>query len=171
MTPRTHLMTDVRGAAIYVEFLIVVPIIALLMMTARYMHQLGTSRIETQREARSCAWAFAGNGCQGSAPAGCELEGPSRLADPQLDRVVGSGLESVVRPVRGLGALFRRPTGDEVVARTTDTVEAPAIVGAGDTRTGGMHRMMCNDRPRELTDKQVMDITCPGLLGPGGECQ
>jgi len=169
MTPRTHLLRDTNGAVIYVEFLIIVPIIALLLMTARYMHQLGTSRIETQREARTCAWAFAGDGCEGNPPPGCELEGPTRLQE--VDRMVGSGLESVVRPVRGLGALFRRTVGDEVVARTTGTVDAPAIVGGGQTRTGGMHRMMCNDRPRELTDKQVMDITCPGLLGPGGACK
>jgi hypothetical protein len=167
---RTGLLRDVRGAAIYVELLLVVPLIALLWMCALYVHRLGESNVRVQRQARQCAWAHAAGGCRGEVPAGCELEGPARLDGPELDRVAGSGLASVVSPIQSLAAQLRAPAGNEVIARGTAEVSRPPLIG-GPARATGAVRMMCNDRPRAPQLPEVMDLTCTGLLGPEGRCR
>lgn len=167
--PGKGLLCDVRGAAIYTEVLIVVPLLALLWTFANHVHNLGVSRLSVQEEARECAWAFASRGCRGDVPAACVLDGPIRLDAPDLARVAGPGLESVVRPIQSLASQFRPPSGNEIVARSTETVEPPPVFG-GRRAMRGMHRMMCNDRTRAPQLPQVMDLTCNGLLGPEGGC-
>src|SRR5262245_45182172 len=91
---RKSLLAAARGAAIYVELLIVVPLIALLWMSALYVHRLGESSVKTQRHVRECAWAFAASGCR-EAPPGCDMTGPAQLGG-EVDRVAGRGLENTV---------------------------------------------------------------------------
>jgi len=163
-TSRKNLLRDTRGAVIYVELLIMIPLLSLLFMSASFVHDLGRTQVQVQRSARECAWAHASAGCAGAVPAGCELEGPSKLDAPELEQVAGTGLEQAVSPVPGLPPLFRRETGDEVVARTTGTVSAPLLIGE-DVSPRGTHRMMCNERPRDLQPSDVMDVSCRGLVG------
>jgi hypothetical protein len=163
------LVRDVRGAAIYVEFLVIAPVIVVLWIFANYAHRLGESEVKVQRQARECAWAQATGGCRGAAPAGCQLEGPAAMNAAELESVAGTGLAGVVRPIQGLGSLFRRPAGEEVVARTSADVARPAILG-GPASTAGMSRLLCNDRPRGPQLSEVVDLTCRGLLGQGGQC-
>ena len=164
---RQDLLRDTRGAAIYIEFLVVVPLLSLLWVTATSMHRLGASQVVVQRQARQCAWTHAARGCQGTAPEACKLSGPSRLDAPELDRITGSDLEAAVRPVDGMAQLFRRTSGDEVVARPTLAVSTPF---RDDASRAGSHRMMCNERPPALPQSKVTDLACRGLLGQGGRC-
>jgi hypothetical protein len=164
---RKDLLRDRRGAAIFVEFLIIIPLLTLLWMTTNHMHRLGLGRVQVQRQARQCTWAHATGGCQGQVPAACKMEGPTRLDAPELEQVAGTGLESAMRPVRGLSELFRRPTGDLVTARPAGTVNTQI---SGDVEMAGAHRMMCNERPSQLTDRRVAQTACQGLLGQGGRC-
>lgn len=167
MANRDGLLRDVRGAAIYVEFLLVVPLLAILWMAANHMHLLGSSHTKVQRQARQCAWVHAAGGCQGKVPEACRMQGPTRLDSPELDAMTGSGLESAMRPVRGLSELFRRQTGDQIAARPTATVTSPL---RSELELNGFHSMMCNERPSQLDEAKVMDVACPGLLGQGGRC-
>jgi hypothetical protein len=167
--PGKGLVRDVRGAAIYVELLLVFPVIAVLWMFALYSHRLGDSRVHVQRQARTCSWALTTGGSRAGASAGCEVEGPSRLAGAELDQVAGTGLENVVRPIATLRALFRRPAGDEVTTRDSGTVTPPAIFGSAAT-TRGMKRMTRNELLRAPQLPAVVQMTCRGLLGPGGKC-
>jgi hypothetical protein len=169
MANRDTLLRDTRGATLYVEFLLIVPLLALLWMVAETMHRLGDTQIGVQRQARQCAWVHAAGGCRGKVPEHCKLDGPARLDAPELARVAGSGLESAMRPVPGMSELFRRQSGDHVVARTAATVPLTGPLG-GDTRRHGEQRMMCNDRPPALPEKAVADRACRGLLGEGGRC-
>jgi hypothetical protein len=168
-TPRKSLLRDVRGAAIYIELLVMVPLIALLWMSARYVHRLGDSGIDVQRQARECAWAFAAGGCQGGVGPGCEMAGPARLDNPELERLTGSGFENIVRPIQDLAKVARLDPTDEVVMRTSGQVQRVPILG-GTAETTGMHRILCNDRPRAPQLSEVVDATCNGLLGGGGRC-
>lgn len=166
--PRTGLLRDVRGAAIYVELLIIVPLIALLWMSALYVHRLGESSVQTQRRVRECAWAFAASGCR-DLPPGCEMAGPTPL-DGEVDRVAGRGLESGVRPIQTLPPFFRSPAASEAVATGTGTVARPPFLGGTADRTG-MNRMLCNERLRQPALQEVFDKTCEGMLGAGGDCK
>ena len=166
---RKSLMRDVRGGALYVEFLVVAPLIALLWMFANYVHRLGETQVQVQRTARECAWAQATGGCAGAVPAGCQMEGPAPIGSADLEQIAGTGLQNVVRPIQGLSSLFNRPAGEEVVARTTGDVSRPPILG-GPVSTSGMNRLLCNDRPRGPQLSEVVDLTCRGLLGDGGFC-
>ena len=167
---RTSILGDARGAAIYVEFLIMVPLIALIYVSGNYVHRLGESQIAVQRQTRACAWAFAAGGCTSGASAACQLAGPAALGSAELDRMLGTGLASVVSPIPTLTPFFRRPAGHEVVANGKGTVDRPTAIG-GSAETTGTQRMLCNDRPVAPQLPEVFDKTCKGLLGQGGRCQ
>jgi hypothetical protein len=170
-TTRTGLLRDARGAAIYVEFLIIVPLITLLWVAANYMHKMGRSEIETQRLARQCAWFQATSGCRGAAPAECKMDGPQQVA-PEIDALAGAGTAHG-GPLPEVAPIFGRVSSSEIVARSEDTVQEPGLFKGpvGDARKNGRDRLLCNDKPRPVTPAQMMDVVCHGLLGPGGRCQ
>jgi hypothetical protein len=172
---RGHLLHDVRGAAIYVEFLIIVPLITLVWVAASYMHKIGKTQIATQRLARQCAWSHATSGCQGAVPPECKMEGPQDVA-PEIDRLAGAGTAHG-GPLPEVAPFLARVNSKEIASRTDDTVEEPGLVkgavgnGAHDANKVGRDRLLCNDKPRPVPETQMMDVVCHGLLGPGGRCQ
>lgn len=169
MANRKGLLRDTRGAAIYIEFLLVVPLLAILWMANHHMHMLGASHTQVQRKARQCAWVQASSGCRGNVPAECRLEGPTRFESQEVEQLTGTDPEAAVRPIRGLPELFReqRPTGDQIVARTNATVTSPL---RSELELNGFHTMTCNERPSQIDQARVLDTTCRGLLGQGGRC-
>jgi hypothetical protein len=166
---REGLLRDVRGAAMYIEFLLVVPLLAILWMANHHMHMLGASHTQVQRQARQCAWVQATGGCQGAAPAGCTLEGPTRFASQEVEQLTATDPEAAVRPINGLPELVRsqRPPGDQIVARTNATVTSPL---RSELELNGFHTMACNERAPQIDQARVLDTTCRGLLGQGGRC-
>lgn len=171
MTRRPRLLADARGA-IYVELLLVVPVVALLYASSLYVHRLGISELAVHRHPRQSIWAQVSPGCQGAAAADgrVQTQGPTPMADGQLDQMAGRGLQNVVRPIPTLPPLFNTPAGTEMVGTTNDVVNRPSLLN-GTAETRGSDRMPCNERQTTPQLAQVMQLTCQGLLGNGGDCR
>jgi len=170
-TRRKNLLADARGA-IYVELLLVVPVVALLYASTLYVHRLGLSEVAVHRHPRQSVWAQVVPGCVGGGAADgrVQLQGPTPVADGELDQVAGRGLQTVVQPIRTLPPLFNTPAATELVGTSDETVTRPSLLN-GTAQTRGSDRMPCNDSPKTPQLAQVMKLTCEGLLGAGGDCQ
>jgi hypothetical protein len=97
------------------------------------------------------------------------MGGPAGLDNPELDRLAGSGFENIVRPIQDLSRVARLGAANDVVMRTSGSVPRLPVLG-GSAETTGMHRILCNDRPRGPALPEVVDTTCKGLLGAGERC-
>jgi hypothetical protein len=112
-----------RGA-IYVEALVIIPVLATLWMILLFIERGNTVDDETVERSRYCAWRFAVDECRG-APPRCEIDGPDNLDGAELDGASGGALLRLAELFPFLAADFMEPHGRFFRVTTRDRLARP----------------------------------------------
>ena len=155
-----------RGAA-GVEAVIVLPVFVIVFASLLYVRDSAVAKQQAEQQARSCAWLYSAQDCEGAIPAGCEgvltrADAPDmappkveRAFNEQLDRVKngkdvnGGGLVmSVIGPT--VGNALEAAFGNAVDAKTTRQVAHSSIFGPGQKTVSGKYHLACNLHPTTL---------------------
>jgi hypothetical protein len=120
-----------------VEAMLVLPILVIAITGASFVCELYRARAETRLAARACAWELAMRGCEGGAPASCEVgDGPADEGwVPDIAAKAKSQVGGSVDPFGDfpiLGDAFRALFGTSTRATATAQVPFPF----DDTRAG-----------------------------------
>jgi len=159
------LVRDRRGS-LFVEFLLYMPLLMLIWWLMLYVHDIGTTGIQTARQVRECAWLHAVGGCQRRPPqcAGANLSGVRETDDAEFHarassfRELGADLPFLREDLEVL-------LGDEFDVSRTGVVEQPPFLG-GEKAITRRARVMCEDRVlRKHTVERVFRATCQKILG------
>ena len=145
-------------AAIMIPFFIIVWGLLLFAVDV-YKH-----KIDAGLQARDCGWSFAQTGCE-TLPPQCAEEPGDPVA---VDGGEGTGdLESSMDelpldiPIIGdvLNGVIDTLFGELRVARHTEDVQRPQVLGATTVHTRGAFAIMCNERPRTVGE-MALDMVC-----------
>ena len=151
-----------------VEATIALPVLIVLLIGATYLRELYIARAGVRLAARSCAWAYALDGCNGSRPAQCatspSLDSAYRENEAMPDIATHVRAGNGDNPLRGvpvvsdaLDALF----GQSTHATSDTTVPFPFDA----KRVGVAHAenvVVCNSVPTEVLDI-AEDLLCEHL--------
>lgn len=159
-----------RGAAA-VEAVIVLPVFVIVLLGLFYVRDQAIATQQAEQQARSCAWLWAAQACEGPIPAGCEGKGlltrddapdmpPPDLQgqlDEQLGRIEqgrdvsgGDVVMGIVGPT--LGNALEAAFGNATVAKTSRQVSHSPLFGPGQKTVNGRYRMACNLHPTALEE-------------------
>ena len=145
-------------AAIMIPFFIIVWGLLLFAVDV-YKHKIAAGL-----QARDCGWSFAQTGCE-TLPPQCAEEPGDPVA---VDGGEGTGdLESSMDelpldiPIIGdvLNGVIDTLFGELRVARHTEDVQRPQVLGATTVHTRGAFAIMCNERPRTVGE-MALDMVC-----------
>lgn len=172
---------DTRGS-VYVEAVIMLPVLVLLFGALVYVRKAYVERQATLVAVRSCAWQYANDGCEGDPPEGCSLGGVTDMGDQGGTRQEDSGddMGSVLSspgsdpsaldrltefPV--LGEVFQTVFGEAVAVESRSEVERPEVLGGQTQPIVGGYYVMCNDKNKDAGDlvKELMCSMAGGLCG------
>lgn len=172
---------DIRGG-VYAEAVIMLPALILLFAGLLYVQNAYVERQARLVAARSCAWRYANDGCEGDPPEGCSLAGATDMGDQggtrqgdSADDMGGvlsspgsdpSALDRLTEfPV--LGEVFQTVFGKAVAIQSTTEVARPEVLGGEKQAIAGDYYVMCNDRNKDAGDlvKELMCSMASGLCG------
>jgi len=155
-----------RGAA-SVEAVIALPVFVIIFLGLFYVRDQAIAKQQAEQQARTCAWLWSAQDCEGAIPAGCEgvlheANAPDvappdlkRALDRQLDRVkhgdsvsAGDAVMSIIGPT--LGNALEAAFGNATEATTTRQVTRSRLFGPGQKTVTGQYRLACNLHPTTL---------------------
>lgn len=145
-----------RGA-IYVEALVIIPVLATLWMILLFIERGNTVDDETVERGRYCAWRFAADECEG-VPPGCEVDGPGEVAGAELDVASGGALLELLEVFPFLADELRRPYGRDFRVTSRDRLARP--FGWGAIEVESHQSRMCQEREGPWRDYSVFVATC-----------
>lgn len=144
-----------RGTA-SVEAVIALPVFVVLFIGLFFVRELTGAKLEADRHARSCAWAYAMNNCE-HIPAGCAgvLLVPSSGAPDAGFEAKLREAENGMRSGEGSGVvmkILRSIVLDAVTSSVTKKFDAtkplqrerPNLFGGGKSQVIGKYRLSCN---------------------------
>ncbi len=160
-------ISDTRGAAM-VEGVIVFPLFVIVLAAIIYYHQVYSTKLERNTQARRCAWEYSVHGCRPeNIPDGCPIarigendfigidegldERASLFADgtggaqAQSQSSFGDGAETANSILIGLIGLRQG-----IEARPSRNVRMPSILGGATRSIAGSYSVMCNERRRTV---------------------
>lgn len=142
-----------RGAAT-IEALLALLVFIVIWVGVLYMGGLYVAQLESESQARKCAWLISVGGCQGEIE-GCSSTSEGRLPgspDVVLPGERGSDDDSdpiwdaVTDPLqRQLERIF----GGRARAASGKNVDKPSALGGGTTAVGATYSLPCNTMPQE----------------------
>jgi hypothetical protein len=150
-----------RGA-ILVEALIVIVAMVLFLVAFLFTHQAFTLELRVQSAARSAAFAFAMNGCEGGLPSGLTPEDAKLIAAPTTmegsSQTVADAQTRQIREPAAANAFNRaaaKNTGFGMPAAASISARGSASATDGqETMSSTLHSrttLLCNEKPREGT--------------------
>lgn len=158
-----RLLGDEEGTA-SIEAAIMIPFFIIVWGLLLFAVDVYKHKIDAGMRARDCGWAFAQTGCE-TLPPQCAEEPGDPVA---VDGGEGAGeLESSMDelpldiPVIGdvLNGVIDTLFGELRVARNTQSVQRPQVLGATTVQTRGAFAIMCNERPRTVGE-MALDMVC-----------
>ncbi|MFW5875983.1 MAG: TadE/TadG family type IV pilus assembly protein [Myxococcota bacterium] len=180
-TQTKGIFEDTRGSA-YVEAVIMLPVLVVLFGAMVYVRKAYVERQARLVAARSCAWQYANDGCEGDPPDECRVAGETDMGDQGGTRQEDSGddMEGVLSspgsdpsaldrltefPV--LGEVFQTVFGKAVAVESTGEVERPEVLGGQTQSIAGGYYVMCNDKNKDAGElvKELMCSMASGLCG------
>jgi hypothetical protein len=159
------LLGDCRGAAVTVEFLVIVPLLTVIMVSGYYLFDVGRVAQHVQKEARSCAWPYAIKRCKGAPTTGCKLKQLGEIDDNswvgfQAPRAAISAALPFLAKTLDLGL------GTHFEARVSaSTISADYISGKSVTYSG-LVANACSSPYDEWRFSVVRQTACAQFLGP-----
>ncbi|MDH5670984.1 MAG: pilus assembly protein [Myxococcales bacterium] len=162
-----------RGAAM-VEAVIMLPVLLLILLGILFYAVYAESSAEARLRARSCAFRYALDGCEGAPPEGCEgaafggreIDKAETLDDPTHARNLNDPL-SKLGDVPLLGSAIEGMFGRSITVRMGRTLE-PAILRGTTVTASGRFATLCNTRttsPSQIAKESI----CSAL--PAGICK
>lgn len=144
------------------------PVLLIVWAGVYFMYDRYAALQHAQLSARTCAWLWAGQACEGTLPAECE--GVIRDAGPvdesgDTDEPIRQSVNSeAVRKATGDGtSLFDRVIGtilgNGFHARVARHVTLPAYLGAGNRDVHATEYLVCNEKERDLMDV-IKGVSC-----------
>lgn len=155
-----------RGTAT-VEAVIAFPVFVIVLLALTYMRDQAVATQAAEQQARTCAWLYSAQNCEGNIPAGCEsvLGEPHSpdVPDPDVGGALDQGLSKLEQGGQGgdlvsgvvddlLGPMLLAAFGREVDAEATRTVERAKLFGEGQKVVQGRYHLACNLTPTEPED-------------------
>lgn len=157
-----------RGAAA-VEAVIVLPVFVIVFLGLFYVRDQAIATQQAEQQARSCAWLWAAQDCEGTIPAGCDdvlsaANAPDMAPpdlkgklDEQLARVKqgqnvngGDVVMGIIGPT--IGNALEAAFGNATEAKTSRQVSHSPLSGPGQKTVNGQYRMACNLHPTTLEE-------------------
>jgi hypothetical protein len=157
-----------RGAAA-VEAVIGLPVFVIVFLGLFYVRDQAIATQQAEQQARSCAWLYSAQDCEGAIPAGCDkvlarADAPDMAPpdlkgklDDQLGRLKqgqdvngGDVVMSIVGPT--IGNALEAAFGNAVEAKTSRQVSHSALFGPGQKTVNGQYRLACNLHPTTLDE-------------------
>jgi hypothetical protein len=135
-----------RRGAIYVEALVIIPVLATLWMIVLFIERGNTVDDETVERSRHCAWRFAADQCEG-APPRCEIDGPETIDGTELDGASGGALSRLGQLFPFLAGELQDPHGRYFRVTTRDRLDRPFGWGAIDVES---HQSRMCQTPRGI---------------------
>ena len=168
-----------RGAAA-VEAVIVLPVFVIVFLGLFYVRDQAIVTQQAEQQARSCAWLYSAQDCEGAIPAGCEgvltradardMAPPDLTGklDEQVNRLKegksvngGDVVMGIIGPT--IGNALEAAFGNATEAKTSRQVSRSALFGPGQKTINGQYRLACNLHPTTLEDvaKDAWDKITP----------
>jgi hypothetical protein len=168
-----------RGVAA-VEAVIVLPVFVIVFLGLFYVRDQAIATQQAEQQARSCAWLYSAQDCEGAIPAGCDgvltrADAPDMAPpdlkgklDEQVSRLKqgknvdgGDLVMGIIGPT--VGNALEAAFGNAVEAKTSRQVSHSALFGPGQKTINGQYRLACNLHPTTLEDvaKDAWDKITP----------
>ena len=153
---KRSLVSCQRGA-IYIEFLIVIPVILLLWIVSDFVARGNSVDNEAVNEARHCAWRFAANRCEGGA--GCTVGGAGEPSDADLEAASGNALARLRGLSPSLSDEWRAaPSGGIFNALATRSLARP--LSWGTIQVEARQTWLCQTAEANWDQGRVFEETC-----------
>lgn len=158
-----RLLGDEEGTA-SIEAAIMIPFFIIVWGLLLFAVDVYKHKIDAGRQARDCGWAFAQTGCE-TLPPQCEEEpgDPVAVEGGEGEGELESSMDELPLdiPVIGdvLNGVIDTLFGELRVARHSEDVQRPQVLGATTVETRGAFAIMCNERPRTVGE-MALDMVC-----------
>lgn len=158
---KTTLWRDERGAA-YVEALSIIPFFLIVWVGLNFMYNIRLEKQARYAGARTCAWEWSNQGCEGEKPKSCidstsggeketeDFGGQQRQMTNMLRETQDGNWANKV-----IGAIF----GESFETQSEGTVTIPGRFGGGQGKIRSNYYLLCNERPQEVGDI-VKKVAC-----------
>lgn len=157
-----------RGAAA-VEAIIALPVFVIVFLGLFYVGDQAVATQQAEQQARSCAWLYSAQDCDGTIPAGCkDVLFPADAPDMAPPDLKGKLDEQVARVKQGqsvnggdlvmgiigptIGNALEEAFGKAIEAKTSRQVSHSQLFGPGQKTINGKYRLACNLHPTTLED-------------------
>jgi len=159
-----------RGVAT-VEAVVVLPVFVIIFISLFYVRDIAVSKQAAEEHARTCAWLYSAQDCEGAIPTGCDdvltnAPAPSIIA-PDVGKAFHDGLDALEQgakdgkaPSRAtggklvsgaiaplLGSALEAAFGRAIDAKTEHPVQRPELFGGGQRAIQGHYHLACNLHP------------------------
>lgn len=152
--------------AVYVEALIMLPVLLVLWVGVLFMHNQYYQNQQARLLAKQCVWEYSQAGCKGPIPKACE-QAPENLAEYEDNsgtmgfvhrKVENDGKmneneheEPVNNALKTDNGLFGRPTQ----VTLSKQYERPSLFGGGQRKTQAHQYLMCNEIDSDFVTKAL----------------
>lgn len=157
MTGRRRSLRSCQRGAMYVEALVMIPLLVVLWIIVVFLEQGNTVDNDVVEDARYCAWRYAVNRCEGGAPR-CSISGPSELLGVELDGRSGGALTTLTSATPYLADQWLRPHGGVFHASSEGELSRP--FGWSAVRVRSDQTWMCQTPASVWTTPMVFLATC-----------
>jgi hypothetical protein len=144
-----------RGA-MYVEALVMIPVLVTLWTILLFLERGNTVDNETVERSRYCAWRYAANECRGGAP--CQVAGLGEVPGGEIDMLSGGALTTLGTRLPFLAPEMMRPHGALFRATATDHLARPFDWGG--VSVASHQAWMCQTERGAWTTQTVFLATC-----------
>ncbi len=159
-----------RGVAT-VEAVVVLPVFVIIFISLFYVRDIAVAKQAAEEHARTCAWLYSAQDCEGAVPAGCDdvltdAPAPSVIA-PDVDKAFHDGLDALEQGAKDgkapssakggklvsgaiaplVGSALEAAFGRAIDANTDHPVTRPALFGGGQRAIQGRYHLACNLHP------------------------
>jgi hypothetical protein len=144
MNLRAHHNQQRRVAgSLTIEFVIVMPLYAVLWLSANWAYNVSVGVVHNLRETRQCAWQFASSGCR--RPPGSCVSAP--LPMPPAEGTARIPLRQVTLRFRALLADLNGPYGISFQSRRLEVLPGAPLVSAPSIPMSSTYVGVCDEAP------------------------
>ncbi|HEY0709528.1 MAG TPA: hypothetical protein VGG33_22145 [Polyangia bacterium] len=150
------------AGSLTIEFVIVMPLYAVLWLSANWAFTTSVGVVNNLRETRQCAWEFSGSGCMRPTSSCVSTFMPLFPAEGQVQLP----LRQVTAQFRALALNLNAPYGWSFMTNRTETLPGAPMVGAPSVPLLSSYVGFCDEEPPvSWTPMMVWGANCRQLRG------
>lgn len=158
MKTRDRSLLRCERGAMYVEALVMIPLLVVLWIIVVFLERGNTVDNKVVKDARYCAWRHAVDRCEGGAAPRCSVSGATELPWVEFDGQSGGALTTLISRTPYLADEWMRPHGAIFHATSHASLSRP--FGWSTVEVSNQQTWMCQTPKSPWTTPMVFLATC-----------